>query len=101
MKKVLKNNLLNKNEILMDSALNDVSEIFIKTNSSENGLTNDQVLINRSKFGNNIIETKKKKSVFKRIIESYVNPFTAILFVLAIISLITDVIFVEPVEKAL
>ena len=100
MKKVLKNNLNKKNQFLIDAAKSNVDKVLNNVNSTVNGLSNEQVDINRDNYGNNVVVSKKKKSVFKRILESYVNPFTAILFALAIVSLFTDVIFADPEEKS-
>ncbi len=101
MKKVFKkkNELLNNKELVF-AATNNVEALYTNTNSSLKGLANEDVERNRELYGNNIIATKKKKSVFKRMIESYVNPFTAILFFLAIVSLFTDVIFASKEDKS-
>jgi len=100
MKKVLKNNLNKKNQLLIDAAKSNVDKVLNNVNSTVNGLSNEQVDINRDNYGSNVVVSKKKKSVFKRILESYVNPFTAILSALAIVSLFTDVIFADPEEKS-
>ncbi len=100
MKKVLKNNPVKKNQFLLDSAKTEFEDTLRITNSSMNGLTAEQVEENRSIYGNNIVSSKKKKSIFKRIAESYINPFTAILFALAVISFFTDVVFADPAEKS-
>lgn len=98
MKKVIKKDSLKKNQILIDSAKSDYNNTIKHLNSSVNGLSKEQIETNRSLYGRNVIEAKKK-SVFKRLVESYINPFTAILFVLAIVSAFTDVVFVAKEDR--
>lgn len=102
MKKVLKrkNNLIKRNQILIDSAQNDVNWNYKRTNSSIQGLSSENVMVNRVQFGSNVIASNKKKSLVKRVLESYINPFTAILFALAVVSFFTDVIFSSPEERS-
>jgi magnesium-transporting ATPase (P-type) len=42
---------------------------------------------------------KDGDTLLKRIVGAFINPFTVVLIVLAVVSLFTDVIFVEPGEK--
>jgi Mg2+-importing ATPase len=53
----------------------------------------------RNKYGKNEISHEKPKALYKRLIEAFINPFTIVLFILAIVSLITDVILASPGEK--
>lgn len=53
----------------------------------------DTVSVNRSKYGTNKVTHEKKKSLAKRVAGAFINPFTAILFCLAFVSTITDMIF--------
>lgn len=57
------------------------------------GLTSDEVLKMREKYGNNKVTKEKKKSLAKRLAGAFINPFTAILFFLALVSSVTDMIF--------
>ncbi|MEG2053473.1 MAG: magnesium-translocating P-type ATPase, partial [Oscillospiraceae bacterium] len=49
--------------------------------------------------GNNKISHENKHTLLKCIISAFVNPFTAILVALAIVSLITDIIMVAPNDR--
>ena len=60
--------------------------------SSAQGLTADQVEKNRETYGENKVTQEKKKSVGVRLAEAFINPFTVILFVLAGVSAVTDII---------
>lgn len=52
---------------------------------NNNGLSYKEVIINRKKYGSNVISTKKKHTIFKLIIESLNDPIIKILlFALAI-----------------
>lgn len=62
-------------------------------------LTPQDIKKSRDKFGSNIVTNGNKDSIFKRIFEAFVNPFTAILFILAIVSTFTDIIFAAPEDK--
>jgi len=53
----------------------------------------------REKYGRNEISHEKPKPLYKRLIEAFINPFTIVLFILASVSLVTDVILAPPGEK--
>ena len=67
--------------------------------SREEGLTDKEVEISREQYGENKLTYHKKDSVFKRIIDAFVNPFTLILIFLAVVSIFTDVILTDQGEK--
>ncbi len=80
------------NKKVMFAALNDVNTVIEKLNTSLNGLSDKEVNESRNKNGTNKITREKKKSLFKKLVEAFVNPFTAILFCLAVVSSVTDMI---------
>ena len=53
---------------------------------TEEGLSEDQVIHNREKYGDNQILENKADTFFYRFRRAFVNPFSIILFVLALIS---------------
>jgi Mg2+-importing ATPase len=55
----------------------------------------------REKYGKNEISHDKPKPLYKRLVEAFINPFTIVLFILATVSLVTDVILAAPGEKKL
>ncbi|MCC8192575.1 MAG: magnesium-translocating P-type ATPase [Ruminococcus sp.] len=76
-----------------------VKNTFIHIDSSEladsfgkTGLNGEQVLESRKKYGSNEQTNKTKTSAFKSVRRAFINPFSIILFVLAVVSLITDVL---------
>ncbi|WP_311164181.1 magnesium-translocating P-type ATPase [Streptococcus cristatus] len=70
---------------------------FYKT--SFRGLTEEQVEENRDLYGENIITKGQEDSVLKKIYESIINPFTVILLVIALVSLVTNVWLAKPGEE--
>lgn len=56
----------------------------------EKGLSDDQVLIAREKFGKNILKEPKKKSLIIRFLLQFADPLIIILFIAAIVSIIID-----------
>ena len=67
--------------------------------SSFRGLTEEQVEENRDLYGENIITKGQEDSILKKIYESIINPFTVILLVIALVSLVTNVWLAKPGEE--
>lgn len=66
--------------------------------STPEGLPESDVEKAREQYGTNSLTRGRATPVAKRVLESFVNPFTAILIVLAVVSTFTDVIFADPGE---
>lgn len=62
------------------------------------GLTEPEVKEMRERYGDNVVTHGKKVSLPHRIVKASINPFTAILIALALVSLVTDVLMAEPGE---
>jgi len=67
--------------------------------SSLKGLDSEQVEENRDLYGENTITKGQEDSIFKKIYESIINPFTIILLVIAFISLVTNVWLAKPGQE--
>lgn len=83
--------------ILFDSrikkyAYREASEIYRDIGASPNGLSGEQVEAMREKYGANSFADRKNDTTIRRLRRAFINPFNVILFVLGIISLVTDVI---------
>ena len=63
--------------------------------AGNNGLTQEQVIYYRKKYGNNEQINKSQTTVMHCVRRAFINPFSIILFVLAVVSLITDVLLPE------
>ena len=77
----------------------DASTLYAIYSSSEHGMDREAVEDSRDEYGRNHVDRGKKVSVFKRVWDSFVNPFTLVLMGLAVVSAFTDIIFAAPGEK--
>ena len=75
-----------------------MAEVLEALGTSVKGLTEEQVETLRETYGENKITKAKEDSIWKKIYESIINPFTVILLVIAVISLFTNVILAKPGE---
>jgi len=74
-------------------------EILEKYDTTLSGYGAEEAEELREKFGNNEITNEKPEPLVKRLLGAFLDPFTAVLFALAAISLITDVILAAPGQK--
>ena len=77
----------------------DESTLYAIFSSSLHGMDEEAVDDSRDEFGRNVMDRGKKVSVFKRVWDSFINPFTLVLLSLAVVSAFTDIIFAPPGEK--
>ena len=87
------------NERLVFASENKTNQVLDSFETNKMGITNETVKHHSDKFGKNIITKQKKDSILKKIFNAFINPFTAILLILAVVSLFTNVIFAETSEK--
>lgn len=92
--KMILNNVKNR---LLEAAITEQNTL-VKTYSA-GSYTEEKVAEMREAFGENKLSRHQNDSVLKRIFEAFVNPFTVILIVLALVSFITDVVMAAPGEK--
>lgn len=78
---------------LNDAATSTVPEVLSRLGSRLSGLSENEVREQVHHFGKNAITKGKKKSLGRRIAEAFINPFTAILIALALVSAATDMVF--------
>jgi len=81
---------------LQFAAVADAESLLIKLGVTRDGLDEDSVENSREQYGDNTITRGQKVSLPKRIVDSFINPFTAILIGLAAVSAFTDIILAEP-----
>jgi len=77
----------------------DEATLYAIFSSSLHGMNDEEVDDSRDEFGRNHLDRGKKVSVFKRVWDSFINPFTLVLLSLAVVSAFTDIIFASPGEK--
>jgi len=86
-------------ERLLQAAQQEQDALFHEYTTNYNGYDEDTVDTMREYYGRNKITHQKGDSLVKRIFGAFVNPFTVVLFVLAAISFVTDVVIAPPGES--
>ena len=81
------------NRRMQFAATNCAEDVLKNLHTTPQGLEPGNVALSRTKYGANRITREKQKSLFQRLAGTFVNPFTAILFCLALVSVVTDMIF--------
>ena len=66
----------------------DIEEVYQNLNTSENGLTNEEVKIRINQYGLNILEEGKKKTKLSIFLKQFQNLMIILLLVVGILSLI-------------
>lgn len=82
-----------QNQRIQFAAANSVQEVLKSLHTTLRGLDAEAVTLSRTKYGSNKVTHEKKKSLAKRLAGAFINPFTAILFCLAVVSAMTDMVF--------
>ena len=82
-----------QNRRIQDAATNSAQNVLRQMNAALRGLDAETVLEHRNQYGSNKVTHEKKKSLVQRLAGAFVNPFTAILFCLALVSTMTDMVF--------
>ena len=80
------------NKKLVFAASNKIKPVLKQLDSTLTGLDENAVASHRSMYGRNKVTHEKKKSLPARLAGAFINPFTAILFCLAIVSIFTDIL---------
>ena len=71
---------------LLNAALKTPETLLIQYDNTSGGFDEEQVDEMRDQYGINLITRQKKASIFHRLRDSFINPFTVVLFVLSAIS---------------
>lgn len=82
-----------QNRRIQFAATHPIQETLGYLNTTLCGLEPGKVEENRSEYGSNKVTREKKKTLPQRLAGTFINPFTAILFCLALVSSFTDMIF--------
>lgn len=80
-------------------AHSDTAALYNDLGITRNGLRLEQVEVMKKKYGDNNIVARKSDTIGFRLRRAFINPFTVILFVLAIVSLVTDVWYTDDLHK--
>lgn len=84
---------------LYEISTEETDAVLSELNTSLNGLSEDMVEQMRDLYGSNKVTHGRGKSLLNRLFESFINPFTIILIVLAAVSFVTDVVLAEAGAK--
>ena len=79
-------------EVLTFAATSGIKTVLERWDTAMGGLEEHAVLLHRNLYGRNQVTHEKKKSLAARVAGSFINPFTAILFCLAVVSMFTDIL---------
>ena len=82
-----------KNRRIEYAATHPIAEVLADLDTTLCGLDAEAVLASRAKNGSNKVTHEKKKTLARRLADAFINPFTAILFFLALVSTMTDMVF--------
>lgn len=84
----------------MEIAQAPASAVYNLLNTSKTGLSEETVWENRKRYGLNEVAHEKPPAWYLQLINAFINPFTAILVVVGIMSLFSDIIFAAPTERS-
>lgn len=82
-----------QNRRIQDAAVAPVNTLLRELHAPLGGLEPEAVAASRARYGSNKVTHEKKKSLPRRLAGAFVNPFTAILLCLALVSTMTDMVF--------
>ena len=83
----------------LETAQASSEELLSKFSTSMTGLNEEQVPLMARQYGRNEITKGRKDTLLRKLIKSFANPFTVVLFIIAGVSYGTDVIFASPEER--
>ena len=82
---------------LLNAAQKTPDTLLIQYDNIRGGYDEETVEEMREQYGVNFITKQKKDTIFKRLFDAFINPFTVVLFILAGVSFVTD--FILPAEE--
>ena len=73
-----------------------VEDAYLELKSAPGGLDAERIEVSREEYGSNAGGEPRRDGLFARIAKAFADPFAGILFVLAIVSFVTDVVMASP-----
>ena len=86
-------------KLLHWAAAHTQEELFDRYKTSAQGLDPEAVEEAREEYGENILTYGRKNPVIKRLFAAFINPFTVVLLILAVISAFTDILWAQPGDR--
>lgn len=90
---------LNAHRRVLDYACEDTKALFDQFQLSGQGYTEAQAEESRDRYGRNVVAGRAADTVLYRLRRAFINPFTVILFILASISFLTDVVLASNFSR--
>lgn len=84
---------------LSEISIKDINEILNEFNTSSEGISQEESEKRLEEYGLNEITYDKAKPWYVYLGKAFIDPFVLVLVVIAIVSLLTDVVFAHPGEK--
>ena len=84
---------------VLDCAYIDIDTLYQKFQIPQQGYHEKQAEENRMKYGKNVLSGRASDTLLYRLRRAFINPFTIILFVLAAVSFLTDVVLVSNFSR--
>ena len=86
-------------EALFAASKMETGDLLKKYNTTLSGYGEETAEERRDEYGSNAISHDRPQPLYKRLLGAFVDPFTMVLFILAAISLVTDVIIAPAGSK--
>ena len=100
MKKTNNENLKNTEKLILEDSKLNIDKLLKKYKTSLEGISVVDVDDRINKYGRNIIDIKDNNTIWHRLKEALINPFNIVLFIVAIITYITDVVMATQKDYA-
>lgn len=84
---------------VLDYAYRDSNELYQDFHISDRGYTEEQIEESQIRYGRNVLSSRASDTIFYRLRRAFINPFAIILFVLAMISFMTDVVLASNFSR--
>src|ERR1700737_1554582 len=84
---------------LRNASRTEKNYFFAMLDTAETGLSATKGLQKQEKYGPNEVDHEKAPAWYIQFLQAFINPFIGVLFVIALISLITDVLLAAPANR--
>ena len=85
---------------LRENSKKKLDKLFEELKTSINGVSIVEIEDRLEEYGKNTIEVKNNNTILHRLKEAFINPFNIVLIIVAIITLITDVVIASEKDYA-
>ena len=91
--------MIESKERLLNSTILNREQLFEAYENTFSGFDEDAVESMLDKYGKNELTRREGPSLAKKLFDSFINPFTVVLIIIAIISLFTDIVMAVPAQR--